>query len=80
MVTNAFIKNVSVVQKIITILLKLLFRYGQKSRDVWKISITDQRMFTFHRDFWVCDLVDRQQSFGTKFLERYSSMYVFLYL
>ena len=69
LVTGTSLKNFSVVQRAITILSKLLyFLYHHKSYDVSKITLTDQRMFVFHRDFRLFEFVDRQQSLGTQFL------------
>ena len=70
LVTDTSLKNFSrVVQRAITILSKLLyFLYHHKSYGVSKITLTDQRMFAFHRDFRLFEFVDRQQSLGTQFL------------
>ena len=59
---------------------KLLYFYYQKSCDVSKITLTDQRMLAFHHDFRLSEFVVRQQSLGTKFLERYSSLCVVMHL
>ena len=52
----------------LTILSKLLYLYNQKSRDVSKITFTDQKMFVFHHGSWLFEFLDRQQSLGTQFL------------
>ena len=81
LVTDTSLKNFSVVQRAITKLSKLLYYiYHDKSHDVSKITLADQRIFVFHRDFRLSEFVDRQQSLGTNFLQRYSSLYVVQYL